>query len=445
METVRKAMESVRAMWTGMSASQRAAVAVLAVALAVAVAWGASAAGSRGERALVGPETPYDQQEQVRAKLAELGIPHRIRDGGIWVAAERIDEARLSIAAITDDVPVQKGSDWFASPGEEAARRQQALQYKLARMITKIEGVKSASVQLTLPRRSHWKGDNEDGSAAVVVELKSGAVMNRGMVNSAAQLVAGGTGIKAEHVRVIGPTGVYYGGDDSFVMASDLHDQAMQMGAQISRTIEKLLPIEARVMTTAKLSPKKSHERREDPTARPDDVREDGKDKVERRPYVRTVEEWTPAGAELIGLSVAVVIPVNAATPVPSDEELAKITGIIRNATGITDERNITVATVAVPLPAAVTTSTWPDAVAAVLEHAGKVLLVLLVLAIGYGVWRLTRASVDRSAVEVEESARPEMALAGETDASRLREGASEAVLRDPRAAADLVRRMMER
>jgi len=444
METIRKAMESVRAMWAAMSASQRAAVAVLAVALAIAVAWGASAAGSRGERALVGPETPYDQQEQVRAKLAELGVPHQIRDGGIWVPAERIDEARLSIAAITDDVPAQKGSDWFTSPGEEAARRQQALQYKLARMITKIEGVKSASVQLTLPKRSHWKGDNEEGSAAVVVELRAGAVMNRGLVNSAAQLVAGGTGIKADHVRVIGPTGVYYGGDDSMAMAGDLHDQAMQMGARISRNIEKLLPIEARVMTTVKLSPKKTSEIRTDATG--GSVVESEQDKNYRN-FIpkREVTEYTPSGAELLGLSVAVVIPVNAATPVPSDEELSKITGIVKNATGIADERNITVATVAVPLPAAVTTSTWPDAAGAILEHAGKVLLALLVVAIGYGLWRVTRASVDRAAVEVEESARPEMALAGETDAARLKAGASEAVLRDPRAAADMIRRMMER
>ncbi len=445
METVKKAMESVRAMWAGMSASQRAAVAVLAVALAVAVAWGASAAGSRGERALVGPETPYDQQEQVRAKLAELGIPHRIRDGGIWVAADRIDEARLAIAPVTGVEPEFKDGGWFESPSQAEARKHQSLQYRLARMIMKIDGVKSATVQVTLPSRTLWRDSSQEGSAAIVVEMKSGTLMTSSMVDAIGQTVAGGTSIRPEHIKVIGPGGVYTPGDDQFAAAHSLHDQAMKMGAAISRMIEKGLPFEARVMTTVKLSPKKTSETRTDVTGAPVAREEEGKDKVKNLVPTREVIEHTPAGAELLGLSVAVVIPVNAATPPPSDEDLAKYTAIVRNATGITDERNITVATVAVPLPAAVTPGPWTDVLGTILEHTGKVLLVLLVLAIGYGVWRLTRASVDRAAVEVEESARPEMALAGETDAARLRAGASEAVLRDPRAAAEMVRRMMER
>lgn len=453
METVRKAVESVRAMWAGLSAAQRAAVAVLAVALAAAVAWGASAAGSHGERMLVDSKTPYDQQNQVRERLAELGIPHKVRDGGIWVAADRIDEARLAVAPVMgDEMPIQP--DWFPSPGQDAARQQQALQYKLARMIAKIEGVRGASVQLTVPRPSGMRTANEPGSAAVIVELRPNVGMTRTMVNQIAGIVSG-AGVRPEHVRVVGPTGVYRPGDDGALGMGEHHEKAMQMGASISRMIENLVANDARVMTTVRLSPKRVEEERIE--ANPSVTKSiKGKDEENFVPTT-TIRSMTPAGTEVLGLSVAVVIPVNAATTTvpPQDparsEFLASITQIVRNATGIADERNITVATLAVPVPAAVVTQTWRDWMPELAEYGAKALLVLLVLLIGYGLWRITRASVERASVEVQESAGPAAAMAAagltpaETESARLRAGASETALRDPRQAAEAVRRLLER
>ncbi|MBI2933695.1 MAG: hypothetical protein HYY16_18785 [Planctomycetes bacterium] len=442
--TLRRAMEQFRAMWAGLSAGQRAVVGLLALALAAAVAWGVSAAGAVGEQMLVGPNTPPDVQEQVRARLADIGFPYRIRDGGIYVPADQAGEAWLQIQSVLNGVSLPEPSI-FDTQSQTEQRRMAGLQANLARSIRNLKGIERAQVQLVSPQRIGLR-ETIPGSAVVTVELKPGVEVTRSLVNSIAQLVAAGSGVKTENVTIGTPGGVFQGGDSDTLAASDLHDQALVMGRKIAQEVQKLLTIEARVMATPKLSAKRVEEERTTSGA-PRVQSEDGQ-KVEYFVPTEKVKSFTPAGAELVSLSVSVVIPERA--PVPTEEArraefLSRIRSIVRSATGIQDDQFISVETIPVVEPApAAEPAGWERAWDALGSHAGQIGLVLLMIVLAVGLWKILRAAVDRvPSVSVEESARP----AGQaiTEEARLREAVSEAVLKEPREAAEVVRRLMER
>ncbi len=449
MESLRKSLESIKAMWSALSASQKAAVGVLALAVGIAGAWGSATAGSAGERRLVGPETNAADQVEILRQLEQEGIPHRVSGGAIYVPADRADEAWVKVQGATN---IEIKESPFAAKETRDRQWQLRTQAAMERMIARMDGIKSAAVQLT-PSKEGWSRDKTQGSAAVMVELKPGANLGRGKALDIARLVAGGTGIKAENVIVTSPAGSFTGGDADLASASDFQDQALAMSAKISERVQQLLGFEARVMATVKLNAKSTVVTEELFTPGPI-KEEDAQKRIQYENSRKEIRESTPKGALIESMSVAVVIPVSErSTTIPAegtarDEYRGKIERVVGNATGIQQPNNIAVEFIPMAAPPVAAISAWADAWDSVKRNVGHALLVLLALMLAYGAWRVVRTSMERtSSVTVEESARP--ALAGvssnETDAGRLRAGVSDAALRDPREAADTVRKMMER
>ncbi len=437
---LKRAGESIRTMWSGLSAGQRAAVALLVVALAGAVAWGMSAAGG-AERKLVGSETSVEQQAEILQRLKELGFPYRVRDGAIYVPADRADEAFVRIHGVSPEA----SAGWLESPADAKQRQKLAKEARLARSAQSIAGVRTVRVHITQPETSGF-GRGVEGSAAVVVGLKEGTVMTGAIVQSLAQIVASGAGLKPEQVKVIGPDGVHTVGDPESVDAGTLHGLARKIGKEYAADIEKMLPPESRVVVNVKLNPTRRHERIETP-GKPVVLEEKGTELKYKVPD-NMRDELTKEGAEITSVSAAVIIPERPPVPTaPADRTdfVNRMMGVVRVATGIKNDSDIVVTTlpaVAVAAPAAPTM--WEEAGDWAARSWGQVLLVGLALVIALGLWRVARASLDRTpAVTVEESAAA--AMPADADAARLRAGVTEAALRDPREAAGLVRRLMER
>jgi flagellar M-ring protein FliF len=153
----------------------------------------------------------------VKDKLDKAQIPSQIGPGGasILVATNRIDEARLALAR--ERVTLGGGlgfADLFvgqAGLGETEFQQQVkfriALEGELARLVTKIQGIRSAKVTLAIPKKSLFLDQEQKSTASVVVDT-SGNQLGRAEVTTIVHLVANAVeGLKKENVVVVDNAG----------------------------------------------------------------------------------------------------------------------------------------------------------------------------------------------------------------------------------------------
>ncbi|RKT25403.1 flagellar M-ring protein FliF [Paraburkholderia sp. RAU2J] len=132
------------------------------------------------------------------AALQQANIPYKISDNGgaILVPAEQVHEMRLRLAS--QGLP-KSGSVGFElmdnqkfgiSQFDEQINYQRALEGELERTIESISTVKSARVHLAIPKPSVFVRDKEAPSAAVLVNLYPGRVLDEGQVVAITHMVS---------------------------------------------------------------------------------------------------------------------------------------------------------------------------------------------------------------------------------------------------------------
>jgi len=132
------------------------------------------------------------------ASLQQMNIPYKFTEGGgaLLVAADKVPEARLRLAALGlpkggnvgfELLDNQKfGTSQFA----EQINYQRALEGELARSINVISAVSSARVHLALPKASLFVRDQKQPSASVVLTLHPGRVIDDGQISAVVHLVS---------------------------------------------------------------------------------------------------------------------------------------------------------------------------------------------------------------------------------------------------------------
>ncbi|QQC63075.1 flagellar basal-body MS-ring/collar protein FliF [Paraburkholderia ginsengisoli] len=132
------------------------------------------------------------------AALQQANIPYKLSDNGgaILVPAEQVHEMRLRLAS--QGLP-KSGSVGFElmdnqkfgiSQFDEQINYQRALEGELERTIESISTVKSARVHLAIPKPSVFVRDKEAPSAAVLVNLFPGRVLDEGQVVAITHMVS---------------------------------------------------------------------------------------------------------------------------------------------------------------------------------------------------------------------------------------------------------------
>ncbi|MBC8745443.1 flagellar M-ring protein FliF [Paraburkholderia sp. WC7.3g] len=132
------------------------------------------------------------------AALQQANIPYKLSESGsaILVPAEQVHEMRLRLAS--QGLP-KSGSVGFElmdnqkfgiSQFDEQINYQRALEGELERTIEAISSVKSARVHLAIPKPSVFVRDKEAPSAAVLVNLYPGRVLDEGQVVAITHMVA---------------------------------------------------------------------------------------------------------------------------------------------------------------------------------------------------------------------------------------------------------------
>lgn len=158
---------------------------------------------------------PQDASKIVE-KLKERKIDYKLGDGGrtILVPKQNVYELRLQFAG--EGLPNSSivGYEIFDKSNVGVSDFVQKINYKravegeLARTILQIEGVEAVRVHIVIPEKVLFKEDQKEPSASVIIKLKQGARLSRDNIQSIAYLVASSVeGLEPKNVTILDSRG----------------------------------------------------------------------------------------------------------------------------------------------------------------------------------------------------------------------------------------------
>ncbi len=261
------------------------------------------------------------EASQVTAALDASGVKYEAKGDGttIMVPRDKVASSRLLIAGknlvtsgsvgyeIFDNAPSLGQTDFV-----QHLNQQRALEGELARTIRGIQGVSSARVLLSMPKRQLFEDDADAGASASVM-VSSGRRIGPDQVRAIRNLVAGAVpNLKPERITVADERGLLAGAGDSDVAAAsgERGDYEEKLRKAVMNMVEGVVgPGHARVQVTADLDMARTtlSEKKYDPDGQVVRSTQTGDDKTkELRP--------TPAG----GVSASQNIPGAAPSPAPA-------------------------------------------------------------------------------------------------------------------------------
>jgi flagellar M-ring protein FliF len=207
-------LRQARTLVHGMSPRQRLIAIGGAVAVLVAIAAFVVNMAQPNYAVLYSGLAANDAQ-QIADQLSVMGVPYQLAPGGasISVPQSDLDRARLAMTSLGLPHSGQLGfslfdkTNWSGSDFDEQVNYQRAIEGQLERTIESMQGVRSASVTLTMAHDSLFASQVRPAKAAVVLSLIGGE-MAPGMVTSIRHLVASAVDhLDARNVAVINANG----------------------------------------------------------------------------------------------------------------------------------------------------------------------------------------------------------------------------------------------
>ena len=212
---LRRLLEPLRSLWTGMSRRARWATAAAVVAsLAGLAALALMASGSRYQPVFTGLQP--DDLRAVTVALQQRRVDFQVDEeaGAVYVPESVVRQVRVDLAM--EGLPrhsvvgfeVLGESQLGLTDFERRARYLWALQGELVRTIRSIQGVSDARVHIVVPERSLFVEDQRPATASVLLSLLPGVELSRRQVRGIVHLVANSVeGLRPEHVTVVDDRG----------------------------------------------------------------------------------------------------------------------------------------------------------------------------------------------------------------------------------------------
>jgi flagellar M-ring protein FliF len=155
--------------------------------------------------------------------LKAAGIPFRLEAAGdaIAVPSNKVHEARLLLAA--QGLPKASGvgfelfdkGDLGVSEFTQRVNQQRAMEGELQRTISSMEKVRDARVHITMSKRRLFRTEDKGASAAVMITLHAGRVLDSKEIAGLRHLVAAAVPeLDAESVTLVDSSGTLLGGDN---------------------------------------------------------------------------------------------------------------------------------------------------------------------------------------------------------------------------------------
>jgi flagellar M-ring protein FliF len=181
-------------------------------------------------------------------QLGKDGVEYELADGGstILVPADKVDKERLTAAAAGLPSAGTTGYALLDSMGVTASEFQQDITYKraiegeLAKTIEAMSGVKTASVQLAIPKESVFVSEKADPTASVFLET-TGGTLSTDQVQAIVHLTSAAVdGLKAENVSVVDSKGNLLSAVGSGATGS-AGQQASDYEQRVRQTVQAML------------------------------------------------------------------------------------------------------------------------------------------------------------------------------------------------------------
>lgn len=150
------------------------------------------------------------------AALEKMNVPYKFSDSGtaIMVPAGQVHEARLKLAA--DGLPkggnigfeILENQKFGVSQFVEQVNFQRALEGELERSIQSIGAVEVARIHLAIPKASVFVRDQQNPTASVLLNLRSGRTLDAQQISAVVHLVASSVpNLPAGNVTVVDQNG----------------------------------------------------------------------------------------------------------------------------------------------------------------------------------------------------------------------------------------------
>ena len=213
---VQNTLDRMRATLGGFSLAQKTIAVILVAALVLGTVALVSWLTKPNYTPLFSGIDPVDASAIVEQLQAD-GVPYELTAGGgtILVPEEHVYQERLTAAAAgLPSTSGQGGYSLLDTMGVTSSEFQQDVTYKraiegeLAKTISAMDGVKTASVQLAIPEESVFVAEQEDPTASVFVETKGGATLTGKQVQAIVNLTSASVeGMATTDVAVTDSTG----------------------------------------------------------------------------------------------------------------------------------------------------------------------------------------------------------------------------------------------
>ncbi|WP_209561748.1 flagellar basal-body MS-ring/collar protein FliF [Frigoribacterium sp. PvP032] len=213
---VQNSLARMRATMGGFSVAQKTIAVILIAALVLGTVALVSWLTKPSWSPLFSGIEPADASAIVEQLKAD-GVPYELTAGGgtILVPEEHVYQERLTAAAAgLPSTSGQGGYSLLDTMGVTSSEFQQDVTYKraiegeLAKTISAMDGVKTASVQLAIPEESVFVAEQEDPTASVFVETQGGATLTSKQVQAIVNLTSASVeGMATTDVAVTDSTG----------------------------------------------------------------------------------------------------------------------------------------------------------------------------------------------------------------------------------------------
>lgn len=161
---------------------------------------------------------PRDQVHTLRLEFAAKGMPQSSS-----VGFELFDNTRLGMTEFMQNVNYQR-----------------AIQGEIARTINQFNEVETSRVHIVLPQKALFEKDEEPATASVILKLRPGSQLRRSQVEGIVHLVASSvSGLNKDHVIVVDSKGNILAGNKDTSEAGRLSSDQLAFQHQIERNLEE--------------------------------------------------------------------------------------------------------------------------------------------------------------------------------------------------------------
>lgn len=227
---------------------------VLAIIGVAAVVLGAVALASWLSRPTMSPLFSSLSAADASAVVDELntdGVKYELTDGGstVLVPDDQLYDMRLKLAAA--GLPANADGEGYSlldnmsmtsSEFQQQTTYQRALEGELAKTVSALDGVDTATVKLAIPKDSVFVSEAKDPTASVFVRTKAGATLSTDQVQAIVHLVSAGIeGMKATDVAVVDSTGKVLSAVGTGVQGGVSGEQATDYEQRVKGAVQALL------------------------------------------------------------------------------------------------------------------------------------------------------------------------------------------------------------